>query len=153
MRKFYKSSVLLYLNLITLMVFLIAIIISANNLNKTNVHLGFDLYLIVLIMFIVFSLPFLLRVIIYILTPKNILTVHSDHIIINYKRKQQIIYAANLLGVSRISGNFFTNFGLQIGSLKIMLYDNQLPIIIRYLDDVDEVYEILTAMIRKRYKK
>lgn len=145
MRKYIKSKVVLYFNLVISIILIIGSIICFMNTNKTNVHLGIDLYLIFAFMLLVFSLPFNLNLIRYFILPYTVLTIDKDEFTVHTRKRNTTYNSTRLLGVSKVTnGRDF--WGLDVGSLKILLKDRETPIIVRYIEELDSAYQTLSIM-------
>ena len=148
MRKYIKSKIVLYFNLIISLLLIIGSIICFANINKTNIHLGIDLYLVFGIILSIFTLPFVLNIMRYIFLPNTVLTVSRDEFTIYKKKKNITIRSSRLLGVSKVT-NIKDMWGLDVGTLKILLNDRETPYIVRFVDELDSAYQVLSIMSLK----
>lgn len=152
MRRFEKSKIILYLNIIIALVLLIVAIICFTLMNTTTVFIGIDLYLIFAIAFILFSLPFIVKIINYLLLPNTVITFNKNDIII-HKRKKDIQIANNkILSVSKTKMFSFI-YGVDVGNIKILVQNLEKPVYINFVDEVDKAYEMIDVIILKQYNE
>src|SRR5690606_26612815 len=101
--------------------------------------------------FLVFASPFIFNFIRYLLLPDVLITISKDAFTIHKRNKDINLYASKLLGVSKVN-NLWTVMGINIGTLKILLRDVEIPIYIRFLDDFENAYQTLNVLIIKNYE-
>lgn len=150
MQKFKKSAVVFYINLILSFILILAAIICFTKLGKTTVHLGIDLFLIFGIVFLIFSIGFIYNLIVYFILPTTIITINKDELIVHKRKKDIRIEAYELLGASKVQ-TFNFLYGMDVGSIKILLKDD-LPIYIKYINDVDKAYQTLNILIVRHFE-
>lgn len=150
MQKFKKSSVVLYINIIFSSILILAAIICFTKMGETTVHLGIDLYLIFGIVFLLFAIRFIYNLIVYFLLPIIVLTINKDEFIVHKRKKDIKIEASDLLGASKVQ-TFNFLYGMDVGTLKILLRDD-LPIYIKYINDVDKAYQTLNILIVRNFE-
>lgn len=151
MQKYYKSKLVLYTNIVISVILLTSSILCFTRVNETVLHLGIDLYLIFGFVFIVFAAPFIGSLIRYLLMPKVILTIYKDEFIIHRRKKDIRIHSRKLVGTSKLH-SFNLIYGVDIGTLKILLKDNERPIYIRFIDDLDKAYQTLNVLILRYFE-
>lgn len=152
MREFSKSRVLLYLNLSITVFMLIISIICFTLINTTTLFIGIDLYLIFGIALILFSTPFIINIIKYLLLPNVLITVNKHDIIIHTRKRQIRILNSKILGVSKFKSFGFV-YGLNAGSIKILVATDEMPKYINFINELDKLYEMINVIILKQYKE
>jgi len=152
MREFQKSKVILYINII-ITSFLVSMgIICLALMNKTTVFIGVDLYIIFGIAFFLFSIPFCTNIINYLLLPQVVMTINKEDIIIHKRNKDVRIFSRKLLGVTK-SNSFNFIYGLDAGTLKLLVADEDKPYYIKNVDELDNVYQILNIIILDKFNQ
>lgn len=154
MREFKKSKVYLHFNIFFIVLFIMLGGISLLKLGKTTDFMGgIDLYLIIALIFFAFSIPFIINLIRYLFTPKVILKIYRDEFLIYSYKKEQYIHASRLLGVSKYNNTLAEFFKFDVGHIKLLLRDQELPLYIRFLEDLDAVYQTFNIVILKNFEK
>lgn len=153
MQKYYKSKTVLYFYLVIFLFFFSGGIICLFNLNTTKIQLGFDLFGIFAVYFFLSSIPSLYKVICFLVRPKIIMTIYPDYLIIHYRNRNLVIEGGRLFSVTLEYNGTLKKINSTFGNLKILLINQQRPLRIKYIDDVEMAYQTLQVLRSKNDSK
>lgn len=149
MRKYYKSKTVLYFYLVVFLFFFSGGIICLFKLNTTKIQLGFDLFGIFAAYFFLSSIPSLYRIIYFFVRPNIVMTIYPNYLIIHYRNRNLTIDISSLFSVTLEYNGILKKLNSTFGNLKILVNNQQRPIRIKYVEDVEMAYQTLQVVRSK----
>ncbi len=153
MREFKKANIVFYFNIV---IFVVLASFATYFLTKRNpattAHMGFDLFLFISLAFYAFSISFLVNTIRFLILPTVLITINKNEVIVHKRKKEYHYHASRVLGVSKENTQVSEVFGMNVGTLKILVRDTHKPIYVKHLADIEYVYQTINLLTIKYFE-